>query len=184
MNLDSNCNNLDAYLSDDLSAECRAIFESHLESCATCRDALDQQQWIDDLLRSPERLEIEQPSATVLDPVRSTIVRRERQTLRTAYTLAAAAVLLIGIGWIVLDRQTAQPHTPATQEVVATKAHFSPTATTPEATFVASTDAIVVPMESSSTDVTVVQVYPTTDTERRWRLEQSLSTLSTQPNGG
>ena len=46
----------------------------------------------------------------------------------------------------------------------------------PQATFVSTTDAIVVPLESPSSDVTVVQVYPTTDTERHWRLEAVLST--------
>ena len=40
MNLDSNCNNLDAYLSGDLLGDNRAIFESHLEGCPACSNAL------------------------------------------------------------------------------------------------------------------------------------------------
>ena len=52
MSLNNSCNNLDAYLSHDLPEDARAIFESHLEACPACRDEVDQQQWIDDLLHS------------------------------------------------------------------------------------------------------------------------------------
>ena len=98
MNSNSNCNNLDAYLSDDLSGDERAIFESHLEECATCRDAVDEQQWIDDLLQSPERTQLERPSATILDSFRVSIAQRRRRVVQATCGLAAAATLLIAVG--------------------------------------------------------------------------------------
>ena len=65
MSMNSKCNNLDAYLRDDLSVDERAAFESHLEECDACREAMDQQQWIDGLLQSPTRIQLERPSVTI-----------------------------------------------------------------------------------------------------------------------
>ena len=49
MTQNNDCNKLDAYLTDDLSVDDVAGFESHLEACAECRDAIDEQKWIDNL---------------------------------------------------------------------------------------------------------------------------------------
>ncbi len=50
------------------------------------------------------------------------------------------------------------------------------------ATFVSS-DAIAVPVESPTPEVTIVQLYPTVDAQRRWRRESSAVPFS-EPNGG
>lgn len=184
MTQNTDCNKLDAYLADDLSVDDARHFESHLEECSTCREAIDEQHWVDSLLQSPVRLEIERTSATILESVRPSVAHRDRRTFRAAYGFAAAAVLLIGIGWIALHRHLVQPMASATQNVAVVEAAQVPAPVPPQATFVATTDAIVVPLESPSADVTVVQVYPTTDTERRRRFEQSLLSASTMPNGG
>jgi anti-sigma factor RsiW len=184
MNLNNRCNNLDAYLSDDLTGDERANFESHVEECSACRDAAEQQHWIDNLLHSPERVQIEQPSVTVLDSFRVSLAQRQRRVLQAACGLAAAATLLIAVGLVKLNPQANGPLKSEERSVAVTEPAPAPTPAQPPATFVSSSDAIVVPVESPSTDVTIVQVYPTTDAERRWRLEQSLLSATTEPNGG
>jgi len=184
MTIDSDCDKLDAYLADDLSTDEALRFESHLQKCDACREAIDEQNWVDSLLQSSVRLQIERTPTTILDSVRPTVARRDRRKLQTAYGFAAAAVLLIGLVWFALYRHGVRPKASATQDVAVVHAARVPAHKQPQATFVSSTDAIAVSLESSSADVTVVQVYPTTDTERRWHLEQSILSASTKPNGG
>jgi anti-sigma factor RsiW len=180
----TDCNKLDAYLADDLSADAALRFESHLQECDACRETIDEQNWIDGLLQSPARIQIEHTPTRVLDSLRPSAAQRDRRKLQAAYGFAAAAVLLIGLGWFTLRRHGMPPKASVTQDVAVVHAAHVPAREQPQATFVASTDAIAVSLESPSTDVTIVQVYPTTDTERRWRLEQSLLSATTEPNGG
>jgi anti-sigma factor RsiW len=184
MNLHSNCNNLDSYLSDDLPVDQRAIFESHLDTCSECRDAVDQQLWIDGLLQSPVRIELEQPTVTIRGAFHSSLAQRRRRVIRAACGLAAAATLLIAVGLLKLNRQSTGTLESTENSIAVVQPTHAPTPAEPRATFVSSSDAIVVPLESPSADVTVVQVYPTTDTERRWRLDLTLSNQFKDPNGG
>jgi anti-sigma factor RsiW len=179
----SDCNKLDAYLGGDLSADDVSRFESHLEVCGGCREAVDEQQWIDDLLQSPARMQIEPTPAASLDSFRIAPARR-RRALQAACGLAAAAALLVAVGWPMLNRQARHPSVAEVQNVTVNEPSQIVDPVQPQATFVTTADSIVVPVDSPSTDVTVVQVYPTTDTERRWRLEQSLLSISTKSNGG
>ena len=96
--------------------------------------------------------------------------------MRAAYGLASAATLLIAVGLLELNRQANGPLELEEHIVAVTEPAHAPTPAKAAATFVSTFDAIVVPLESASTDVTIVQVYPTTDTERRWRLEAAIST--------
>lgn len=176
MNPNRNCENLDAYLSHDLPGDNRPIFESHLEDCPACRDAVDQQQWIDSILLSPARIQLERPTVTLLDPLRRSFAKRRRHILQASCGLAAAATLLIAIGLLERSRQANGTSKSAETSLAVIEPSRAPTPAQPAATFVSTSDTIVVPLESSSTDVTIVQVYPTTDTERRWRLEATLST--------
>ena len=50
--MNSNCNNLDAYLADDLSVDDAAAICRASAVCDDCREAVDEQLWIDGLLRS------------------------------------------------------------------------------------------------------------------------------------
>jgi len=174
MNLNNDCRELDAYLSGDLPAYNHA--ELHIEECPTCRYAIDQQQWIDELLQSPERLELELPSVTILDSLHVSLARRHRRVMQAACGLTAAATLLIAVGLVKLNRQAIGPLKSEGLGVALAEQTRAPTPAQTPASFVSTADAIVVPLESTSDDVTIVQVYPTTDTERRWRLEAVLST--------
>ena len=59
MNPTLDCEQLEAYLVGDLSNAEFAEFEAHLSSCGECRGAVDQQRWMDRLLRSPDRVAME-----------------------------------------------------------------------------------------------------------------------------
>jgi anti-sigma factor RsiW len=184
MTINSDCNKLDAYLADDLSADDVGRFESHLEACAECREAIDEQKWVDNLLQSPVRIQLERAPAELLDSFHSSLSHRRRHVLQAACGLATAAALVIAVGWLELNRQARLPSVSKGQDIAVVEPVHATALRKPQATFIASTDAIVVPLESPSTDVTVVQVYQTTDTERRWRLEQSLLSASIKSNGG
>jgi anti-sigma factor RsiW len=184
MTINSDCNNLDAYLADDLPVDEALFFESHLEECGACREAIDEQRWVDSLLQSPVRIQIERTPAEILNSFHTSLSHRRRRVWQAACGLAAAAVLIIAVGWLELDRQARRPSISKVQDIAVAQTVHATAPSKPQATFVASTDAIAVSLESPSTDVTIVQVYPTTDTERRWRLEQSLLSASTKPNGG
>jgi len=180
------CNKVDAYLADELSADDGLRFESHLEVCGACREAVDEQHWVDSLLQSPIRTQLERTPATIFDSLRSSLSNRSHLLWQAACGLAAAAVFLIAFGWIPVHHHVVHSNRSATKDVAAAVVHTLnvPANVPPHATFVATTDAIVVPLESPSADVTVVQVYPTTNTERRRRFEQSLSSASPILNGG
>ena len=184
MTTSSDCIKLDAYLADDLLGDAALHFESHLEECDACREAIDEQNWVDGLLQSPARTQLERAPAEILDSFRSSLSQHRRRVCQAACGLAAAAVLIIAVGWLELNRQARLPTISKALDVAVAETVHATSSNRPQATFVASTDAIAVSLESPSTDVTIVQVYPTTDTERRWRLEQSLLSASTKPNGG
>jgi anti-sigma factor RsiW len=178
------CNKLDAYLAEDLPADDVFRFESHLEECGACREALDEQHWVDSLLQSHLRIQLERTPATVLDSLRSSQSNRRRHLWQAACGLAAAAVFLIAFGWIALHKDVVHSKSSATQNLAIVEKANVFAHVRPQATFVATADAIVVPLESPSPDVTVVQIYPSIDTERRRRFEHSLLSTSTIPNGG
>jgi anti-sigma factor RsiW len=176
MNSPGNCHNLDAYLLNDLLGDERATFESHLEECPPCSDVVEQQQWIDDLLHSGARIELERPSATIFDSFCVSLAQRRRRVTQATCGLAAAATLLVAVGLWALNRQMSGLTKVEQQSTALTESAYAPPPAQPPATFVSTSDAIVVPLESQSADVSIVQVYPTTDAERRWRLKATLST--------
>ncbi len=184
MTLNNDCEKLDAYLTGDLSDQDCAHFELHVEECAACREAVDQQLWIDGLLQSSARIQLEIPPTAIFKSVCSSLTQRRRRVLQAACGLAAAAVLIVAFGWLELNRQAMRRAVPEAQSVAVIEAVHAPALVPPPATFISTADAIAVPLESPAADVTVVQVYPTTDTERRWQLELTLSSKATLLNGG
>jgi anti-sigma factor RsiW len=176
MTASSDCDKLDAYLNGDLPFDDVAGFKSHMKSCAECLEAIDEQRWIDGLLHSSARLHLEHPPAAILDSVRVSHAHRRHRILQAACGLAAAAALLIATGWLALTGQGRSPTSPEKSDMAVIEPTRARAPVQPQATFVTTSEAIAVPLESPSSEVTIVQVYPTTDTERRWRLEAALST--------
>jgi anti-sigma factor RsiW len=172
----SDFDKLDAYLNGDLPFDDVAGFKSHMKSCAECMEAIDEQRWIDGLLHSPARLHLEHPPAAILDSVRLLLAHRRHRILPAACGLAAAAALLIATGWFALTGQGRSPTSAERRDIAVVQPTRAPAPVQPQAIFVTTSEAIAVSLESPSSDVTIVQVYPTTDTERRWRLKAALST--------
>ena len=51
------CPLLDAYLDGELPTDQREAFNAHLDQCAACREAIEEQRWIDGLLQSQAAVE-------------------------------------------------------------------------------------------------------------------------------
>ena len=122
MTQNTDCNKLDAYLADDLSVDDARRFESHLEACSACREAIDEQNWIDSLLQSPARIQIERTPAAILDSFHSSLSQRRHRVWQTACGLAAAAVLVVAVGWLELNRQARLPSISEVQDVAVAEA--------------------------------------------------------------
>jgi len=155
------CDNLDDYLAGDLHGDAAERFRTHLGECEACRDAEIQQRWIDGLLTSPERFQLEPSPRALVESI--SIARASQPFSMKKYigiALATAAVVLIAAGWVVLNRQEDQ----FVGLVTAVKpiedkdvAHQEPDV---GATFVVTSNAIAVPVESHHRGVTLVRVYP------------------------
>jgi hypothetical protein len=158
MNSLDDCDNLDAFLLGDLAGSEAAAFRTHLSSCTACRESLDEQHWIDDLLRSPTIKELGSPSAALAESIRTSLVRRRRQRRRVACGFAAAAAVLVAVGWTSLtDRASRDTSSNASRIDDA----LAETDVAPRpAVFIGDEDVIVVPVASRYPNVTVVRVYP------------------------
>jgi hypothetical protein len=164
------CENLDAFLDGELSLLESNRYESHLHVCETCREAVNQQRWIDALLGSHERLELEPVSPALRGTVCNSFALRRRQVRLVACGLAAAAAFMVAVGWtVVLSRPARIPISNIIVENVARADEPSPnpslkgrgTAEASSATFVAGPDVLAVPVASRYSNVTIVRVYPT-----------------------
>jgi anti-sigma factor RsiW len=150
------CSNLDDYLHGDLSPADAVAFAEHIDGCEECREAVEEQHWIDDLLQASSRLETQVPPPQIVSELRAVVARREsfrRSTLR--FALATAAALLIATTWL-LNHPTDE-----TPKHVATTTDVPNAPEPPHAMFVAAGDAIAVPIKSRHPDVTIVRVYST-----------------------
>ena len=178
------CEQLDSFLDDELDTLAAARFQVHLRECSVCREAIQEQRWIDGLLRSPAGVRAESAPPTILESLRSTVTQRRQYVRLVACGLAAAAVPLIAAGWIAtLNRRAgSDSHKAATHVAIAPTSDIR-TAAAPQAIF-SSGDAIVVPLESPAADVSIVQLYPTTDTELLWRSQRALQKIYSESNGG
>jgi hypothetical protein len=159
------CGSLDAFLNGDLPPTQVAEFESHVAACMQCRDAVDQQRWIDGLLRSTEAAEIESAPVAILS-------RRPARLRRVVVVAAASVAILAAWSWFEVKHRS---------EVVESRrppiaksksgmldadrpaASFQETGEhpAPVATFVSSGSTIALPVENGNPDVTVVRLYPT-----------------------
>jgi anti-sigma factor RsiW len=191
-NVTPECDNLDAFLLGELSPRDAEHFDLHVRGCDECREAIEQQRWIDNLLCSDAAAQAEQAPMALRDSIRAIPSRRRQRVSLIACGMAAAAALLIAVGWTALRSGPADiAHDQAANVTV--NQDVSPTVVTPavvkdslrpRATFVSGGDAIAVPLESTDDDVTIVQLYPTTQTERRLQRELALQVTLSDSNGG
>lgn len=185
------CAWLDDYLDSELGEDEVVLFEGHLVGCDQCAEAVEQQRWLDGVLRSPRAAELESAPRSALAKVAAAADRRRRVAVAVALAAALAAIA----AWPA--SRVAPPETPeeGLLSVAAAPGHH-PAETTEHpssgpsdgasapARFVSTGDAIVVPVAVESPDVTVVQVYSTVDAQRRTHLAAELSALTAELNGG
>src|SRR4051812_25166740 len=93
------CQQFDSYLAGDLSAEQAQRFDVHLLECDLCRGEIQQQQWLDGLLQSPVRLQLEPAPLKLTSATQLPTLQRRRAMLATC---AIAASLFIAIGSVAL----------------------------------------------------------------------------------
>ncbi len=186
------CDQLDTYLFGDLPFATATRFEQHLTVCADCRKAVAQQHWIDGLLQSDVVASLEPVPASLTTP-RTLDVRRRRQNARYVASLAVAATLLIAVfGWkfrMSREENAASPtnrQTARNEESLhdATQVLADVPAGIHQTQFVNSSDSIAVQIESDDENVSIVQLLPTTQTDRRVRRELTLRALELELNGG
>ena len=151
-----NCSNLDAFILDDLPAEAALRFTAHLHECDICRDAIDQQRWIDGLLASPVCRDLESTPGGLIDFFRTRKLSRRRHARFIACVFATAAALAIAAGWTVLNRQAPRITSPSVV-TVSSREDADP----PQAFFVGGADLLVVPVASRHPNVTIVRIFPT-----------------------
>ena len=173
------CDHLDDYLAGWLSADATASFEAHLADCPACREEVAHGQRIDRLLaQGSGHLEPVPPS--LVDRIEGRIRSlRRRRVIRVALGLSAAVAVVLAVGvWLVPqdDGAAVGPERPPGRGAVAE----TPVEWEPDGHEVASpaqppsddeprvrvsladpAEAILVPMETSNPNVSIVWVYPT-----------------------
>jgi hypothetical protein len=148
---------MDAYLDGELTPGETARFAAHLDTCPACREAVDEQHWIDDLLRTPAIAQLETAPPALAQSFRKARARR-LQIRRLVVGAAAAAVLLVAVGWAAKVNR----HAVGTRAgVVGASDAVAPDMAEPAATFIGGPDVIAVPIASQSPDVTIVRIYAT-----------------------
>src|SRR5690348_13836208 len=95
--MSTDCENLDAYLLDQLPKEQLARFEHHLLDCASCTGTIRQQHWIDQLLRSPARLQLEPTPIHLMSLSDRAALQRTRRVQLTACAIAASVLVAVGL---------------------------------------------------------------------------------------
>ena len=154
------CDNLDAFLLGDLRDADETAFRTHLQSCAVCREAAEEQRWIDGLLHSPMAAQFESPSPALIDSLTVSLARRRRRRDRRLIACglaAAAAVLLVAVGWLELNGIAPNERS---AEVASAAREGRQELDENVAAFIAGDDTLAVPVESRHPNVTLVRVYP------------------------
>jgi anti-sigma factor RsiW len=184
------CGLIDDFLVGDLPADLAERFEQHLAECADCGAAVAEQRWIDGLLRSPEAQDLEAAPPAAVDAVGGTILRLRRRTAaRRLIGVAAAASVAAIAAWHFSGPRNEQrplqaPSFAQKSNSRAIQETTGPVESAKAATFVTTGDAIAVPVASDDAQVSIVKVYPTTSTERRWRRELFLNADRAGQDGG
>jgi anti-sigma factor RsiW len=155
------CDKLDAYLLKELPPDDTAQFAAHLSHCCECRDAVEEQWWIDRLLRAGLASKVESPAEHILRSLRARIGKQRQRIGALVCGLVAAAMAFVAVGWTTLQRQQTENPLAGEHSTNAVSVVDDAAQPSPEARFVGGTDVIAIPVASRHSDVTVVRIYPT-----------------------
>src|SRR3954454_23941799 len=98
------CQQFDSYLAGNLSAEQAHGFQLHLLECELCRREIHLQQWIDGLLQSPVRLQLEPAPLKLTSATQLPTPQRRRRVALAACAIAASLFIAIGLVTLVAKR--------------------------------------------------------------------------------
>src|SRR5262249_20129472 len=153
----------DGYLGKWLTREEQVEFEAHLANCPDCRQFVQEQQRLDDLLARANAALVPVPTA-LIDQVNHRLRRaRRRRAAVWAAGLAAAGVLIgVLVPWFLAQRPAQEePVRPAVAEAPAPRPEPAPDPRSlVEVTFQAPSDLIAVPRKTEDPSVTIIWVYP------------------------
>ena len=158
------CNLIDDYIADEMPAEQRRSFESHLMDCDACRVSIDEWNVMRSTLkRSVERLN--RPSESLLARIEIVAtqmhaVPRERNPrlaiVAAICVLIAPALMMLAMNGFDTQRDR--------KDVVVTREEDA-VAIEPNVTVTFSDDVIGLPIDIGDPDVTVVWIYPVSKNE-------------------
>lgn len=167
------CDCLDGYLSGWLSGDEAARFRAHLAECPDCTRKIDDERRIDRLLaQGAAKLQPVPPAliGRIEDEIRS---MRRRRVIRWAFGLSTAvAVALAAAVWLTLQTGRLAPGPkPIVQKPTEAEngEHDAASPARPASegeararvTLADRTEGIVVPLETSNPNVSIVLIYPT-----------------------
>ena len=178
------CNKLDSYLADDLPADDQAAFDSpsaRLRRVSQYDRPAAVGRWLVMLVHS---IAIEAVPSRLTVTFRSSLAQRRRSVRLATCGLAAAALLILAAGWTAFHQRQSSKPTVSVAQALPPQVQHTPSPKVQTATFVSNGDAIAIPLESPAADVTVVQVYPTIETQQRWQRDVVLQTIQTNSKGG
>jgi hypothetical protein len=170
--MDVSCEQLDVYLNGDLCPEDAQRFAKHTNACLACREAVTEQSWMDGLLRSPERMSLESPRASIVGEIESAFAPSKQRAGVLAYGLAAAAAVFLAVGWIVFadrglekvvstnGKESNDLPNVVSENSMSQQVETLAVGAPPRAVVDGGDDMIVVPIESPYPDVTIVRMYP------------------------
>jgi anti-sigma factor RsiW len=172
------CEKLDEYLAGGLVAKEAAGFEAHLAGCPACREEIGHQGRVDRLLAAARQKE-PVPSSLVDRIERRIRVERRRGAFRLAwFGLSAAAIVTVAVSvWFAgRDRERPLETGPIAREQMESVAGTDGVALRPDAapapdrapvdsprvrvSLADPSEGILVPLESSHPNVSIVWVYP------------------------
>jgi hypothetical protein len=158
------------------------------------QDASDLQRWIDGLLQSTEAAELEVAPATTHVAANDAINQLRRRQIRRrslAVVAAAAAIAAISLWTPPAPRELTAPGSArGSNDQAIIHRHATPGQrpglqdVAQVARFESNGETIAIPLASDDPQVSIVKLYPTTTTERRWRRESRLQTAFAEPYGG
>lgn len=151
------CDWLDDYLGNDLPPECRAEFELHVETCASCCKAIDEWQSLSRLLKTATE-KWETPGTKLRARIDSEVQNRETKSRRTSRSLAGGALVAACVMFIALVRLVSPP---APSIIAVPSTSLVTTTFVPSADLTFSDDVIGVPIDIGDPNVTVVWLYST-----------------------
>ena len=173
---DPTCDNLDAYLLQELEGDSLLSFRQHLTQCETCRESLQQQADLDRLLQlNADRLAAATRVTDLAERVESRIVRHRRRSR----TIGIVTVLVPTVVCAILfwsRPENTNRSSPQQKSLVQTEAEQTPIENIPEESVLPSVrtevqadppqvqvsgDVVALEIESGDPTITIIQIYPT-----------------------